>query len=170
MTNIWLPLVKSSGPSWAGQPVVEAACSGADPDQVWLVPGGGAGGPLKHAASGLCVAGDASQPLALTDCATAPSWEVRADGTIARGAGSSCVSWNAENDLPHNPGNPVIAFACDHPPAWNELWFAPTAGASGLIRAAEGYRNSSTNLCAAVAPTAQSWALPWNSAWSLKNF
>ena len=135
MTNIWLPLVKAGSPSWAGQPLMEDTCSETDPAQAWLVPAGGAG-PLKHVATGLCAAGDAGQPLALTDCALASSWEVRRlEGIVARGSGSGCVSWNAENDLPHAPGNPVIAYACSSPPAWNEMWDAPADGSSGLLRA-----------------------------------
>ncbi len=168
MTAIWLPLVKS-GPNWAGQPVVEATCSAADPTQAWAVPAGGAG-PLKHAASGLCVAGAAGQQLELTDCASAPAWEVRADGTIASTDGSNCLDWNAADDLPHSPGNPVIAYACGAPPAWNELWVAPPGGTSGLIRAAQGYHNSTPTLCAAVAPDPQPWSLPWTPAWKLADY
>ena len=172
MTAIWLPLVKGGGsPNWAGQPVLEATCSAADPTQVWAVPAGGSG-PLKHVASGLCVAGTAGQPLVLTDCAGAPAWEVRGDGTISScNDPSCCQDWNAADDLPHSPGNPIIAFTCGSPPAWNELWAAPAGGTSGLIRAAQGYHNSTPTLCAAVAPPPpQPWALPWNPAWKLADY
>jgi len=169
MTNIWLPLIKGAGPSWAGQPVLEATCDAGDATQQWEVPAGGAG-PLRHVASGLCAGGDAGQPLSLADCGAVPLWEVRADGSIARGAGGSCVSWNAIDDLPHQPGNAIIAYACDHPPAWNEVWAAPAPGARGLIRAALGYHNHTENLCAAVAQGQQPWTLPWNPAWRLKDF
>ena len=95
---------------------------------------------------------------------------MRADGTIASTDGSNCLDWNAADDLPHSPGNPVIAYACGAPPAWNELWVAPPGGTSGLIRAAQGYHNSTPTLCAAVAPDPQPWSLPWTPAWKLADY
>lgn len=165
-TLIWLPLINASTPSYAAQPLLEATCNAADVTQQWVFPNGK--GVVQHAASGLCVVADGSQNLLLGDCDTASAWKVDG-GAITHGQGSGCVSWNAVDDLPHYPGNPVIAYSCDSPPAWNELWVTPTAGTQGLVRAAKGYHDSPTNLCVTVVP-ANGWSLPWKSVWSLKDY
>ena len=75
------------------------------------------------------------------------------------------------DDLPHAPGNPIIAYKCDEPPAWNELWTVPAAGATGLVKATKGYNNTVSTLCAAVVPiVGGGWTLPWLPAWELKNY
>ena len=80
----------------------------------------------------------------------------------------ACVDFNAENDLPHAPGNPVIAYACGSPPAWNEQWTVEAA--TGLVRATFAKGGGASNLCIAAPPAANGWTLPWLDAWSLKDY
>lgn len=170
MTNVFLPLIpptNSSQPSYAGASLVEAVCDASSPDQRFTVPVGG--GHIVHEASALCVLNEGGD-LLLGACAGAPAWHARADGTIATdGGGGACVDFNAENDLPHSPGNPVIAYACGSPPGWNEQWIV-APGAAGVVQAQFSKGGGASNLCVAAPPGANGWTLPWLDAWSLKDY
>jgi hypothetical protein len=173
MTNVFLPLLppnNSTPPSYAGSLLAEAVCDAASPDQRFTLPAGGSG-PIVHAASALCVVlvGDS---LLLGTCAGAPAWQALSDGAITTDAGGSCISWNAENDLPHQPGNPVIPYACGSPPAWNEQWITPAAGATGVVQALLSKGGGPSNLCVAAQRSGggADWTLPWLDAWSLKDY
>ena len=180
MTNIWLPLLpppaNGSAPSYAGAPLVEAVCSAADPSQVFTMPPA-AGGALVHAASGLCLtaSGSGSQ-LALAACAPgsgAQAWALGADTSITSGAGPNCLRVNAQDDVVHQPGNPVVGWSCSGggAPAWNEQWLAPAPGATGVVRARLQHGGGSSNLClSAPASSGARWSLPWLAEWSLKDY
>ncbi len=170
--SIWLPLVNSSAnpPSYNGQPLVELTCDANDAMQQWVWPAS-TPGLVKHVGTGLCVALSGGI-LALDDCASSTPFSGALGGTITNAmSGSSCLSWNAMDDLPHSPGNPVVPYACGSPPAWNEQWVVPGPDSQGLIKAALGYRGQPTDLCVGVetVPT-QQWSLPWEAAWSLKDY
>jgi len=181
MTNIWLPLLpppaNGSQPSYAGSSLVEAVCSGSDPSQVFTMPPAG-GGALLHAASGLCLtaAGSGSE-VALAACAPgsgAQAWAVHAgDGSITSGSGAQCLRINAQDDLPHQPGNPVVGWTCSSgsAPAWNEQWNAPAPGAAGVVQARFQKGGGASNLCLSAPPSSgPRWTLPWLSEWSLKDY
>jgi hypothetical protein len=177
MTLIWLPLIYNAsggGSPYAGAALVEATCNAGDATQRWTMPTGS--GSVVHAASGLCVASSGgSLVLGACDGSAGTSWVQTPNGggknvSITNGAaGSGCLDWNAIDDLPHAPGNPIIAYACGT--AWNELWLAPQPGATGPIQASLSYGGGPSNLCVtAVAGQNQDWTLPWNPAWSLKDY
>lgn len=181
MTAIWLPLLPPSGPAPAtpapGWVFVLDICLTAP---AFLLSPSDAS--VTHVTTGLCVSqspdGANRGALELAACSAADPlqrWHAAGGGSgavtstpHARDAG--CVSWNVANQQ-LVAGNPIIAYACGSPPAWNEAFELPAAGAPGLVTADDGNGNPST-LCAAVVPPTNpsKWTLPWFDAWSLKDF
>lgn len=182
MTLIWLPLLPPTGgntnatpaPGWV---VSLAACNASDPAQGFTIAGDG--GAVTHAASGLCVAQPASSggslQLAACDASDpAQAWYSPNAGTLAstpKASAGGCVSWNNANQYV-TAGNPVLAWACGDPPAWNELWELPAAGGPAGALQARAQDGSRAGTCASVGPVGNptQWSLPWYDEWSLKNF
>ncbi len=171
-TLIWLPLAPAG---YQGLALVEDICNASDPNQLFTM-AASALGRITHVASGLCPTQGGGNDLVLGPCSSASQWtpvpDVNNSVRLTNGGeGSDCYSWNAMNDLPHSPGNPIISYQCSTPGAWNELWLVPARTRTGFVQAAYDYRFSGpSNLCATVQPLAQIWNLSWFSAWSLKDF
>ena len=170
MTFVWLPLVPPSGPSpskpSAGWRLQLAGCNASDAMQRFSL----AGGTLIHSPSSLCVTGGPSlTQLALAECVAGEAeqhWVASASesgGTISNGeSGAGCLDLNNANDV-LAAGNEIIAYQCGS--AWNERWEI-----GGDILEALDQEGRPSSFCAAVAPAAQGWTLPWLPAWSLKDF
>lgn len=182
MTAIWLPLVPPTGPAPAapapGWVLSLDTCNAADTKQGFEIAVGG-DGSVTHVSSGLCVAQPSGAPgtaLVLAKCdASDPAqmWHSPTGQTLtstARPGDAGCVSWNEDNQQ-ITAGNPVIAYACGQPPAWNEMFALPLTGSTGVI-AALGSDGSTAGTCVSVAPPSNpsQWTLPWFDAWSLKDF
>ena len=170
MTFVWLPLVPPSGPSpskpSAGWRLQLAGCNASDAMQRFSL----AGGTLIHSPSSLCVTGGPSlTQLALAECVAGEAeqhWVASASesgGTISNGeSGAGCLDLNNANDV-LAAGNEIIAYQCGS--AWNERWEI-----GGDILEALDQEGRPSSFCAAVAPAAQGWTLPWLPAWSLKDY
>jgi hypothetical protein len=174
MTNIWLPLIPPSGSNPPTKPVAGwllqlATCDASDSKQQFSL----AGSALTHS-SGLCVAipagsGEAPQ-LELAACDPsdpAQTWRSAHGGkTIANDASGSCVDLNNDNNVLVEK-NPIIAYQCGSPPAWNEEWSV----GGGLLTAID-QSGSKSSFCASVGPASDptQWSLPWRAEWSLKDY
>lgn len=178
MTLIWLPLIYNNAsasplPWGSGSPLALATCNDADAAQIFSINADNS--TVTHVASGLCVVetGGSGGQLTLAACNGTPeqTWVAAAGKTLANGQpAGSCLNWNNVNNvLP--AGNPIISFACDFPPHWNEQWALPQAGVAAVIEAL-GTSGLSSGMCAAVgvAPPPPAWTLPWLPAWSLKDY
>jgi hypothetical protein len=171
MTMLWLPLIPpatNATPAFTpGTPLIVDTCA-AGPAQAWRF----AGGELVHAASGLCVSGEGSGiSVALAACGAgggALSWVPTAAGIVENGmSGADCLALNVLDDVTHEPGNPVVSYACGEPTSWNEIWSLPS-GTGPLV--AHDKSGAVSNLCLSAGAPSLSWTLPYLQAWSLKDF
>lgn len=187
MTLVWLPLLPptSNGSNPAPQPgwvLTAQPCNAADSTQVFTIVS--ASNTVVHTSSGLCVAqadpscdpstGLCSLVLATCDASPAQTWYVGSSGhtlqSTAKNTAAGCVDWNlANNDL--TTGNPLIAYTCGSPPAWNEEFILPAANTPAVVTLV-GQNWQPSSYCVAVRPAHDptQWQLPWLDQWSLKDY
>lgn len=163
----------------AGWVLSLAACNAQDANQNWTVT---PGATVVHDASGLCVAtpgGTGGGTLYLDGCTPGDStqtWYAPTPETLTSTPAATdggCAGWNNDNQ-DTTVGNPVVAWSCGSPPAWNERFFLPlvpdAASGSGPIQVLDS-DGGLVGTCVSVTPSTNAqWTLPWRDAWSLQDY
>jgi hypothetical protein len=172
MTMIWLPLIppnstSPSPPVVVGTPLFVDTCNSSSPLQLWNF----VNGQLQLTAANLCVSSDA----VFTDCSPTGQGDQWAGdvtkNTVTNGEkGSACLDLNVQDDVTHQPGNPVVPYQCTNPTSWNDVWTLP--GISGGLIIAHDKSGVQSNLCLSATNSNgdKIWTLPYKSEWKLADY